>query len=240
MVTVGHAGQGVGMATVEEAGGGPGPGMLPPDAELVARLRAGDQAAFAALLDSWSPGMLRAARAYVASDEAAEDVVQETWLAIIRGVDRFEGRSSLRTWAYRILVNLARRQGVKDSRTVAWPSLDPEDFGPTVDPGRFQGPGDPQPGHWRRFPVAWPSAETEVVSREVRPVMEAALADLPHRQRVVITLRDIDGYSSGEVCSILEISAANQRVLLHRARAAVRGRLEEYYAASPGTEEERR
>jgi len=228
------------MATVEEAGGGPAPGMLPPDAELVARLRAGDQAAFAALLDSWSPGMLRAARAYVASDEAAEDVVQETWLAIIRGVDRFEGRSSLRTWAYRILVNLARRQGVKDSRTVAWPSLDPEDFGPTVDPGRFQGPGDPQPGHWRRFPMAWPSAETEVVSAEVRHVIEAALADLPHRQRVVITLRDVDGYGSGEVCSILEISAVNQRVLLHRARAAVRGRLEEYYAASTGTEEERR
>jgi len=228
------------MATVEEAGGGPALGMLPPDAELVARLRAGDQAAFAALLDSWSPGMLRAARAYVASDEAAEDVVQETWLAIIRGVDRFEGRSSLRTWAYRILVNLARRQGVKDSRTVAWPSLDPEDFGPTVDPGRFQGPGDPQPGHWRRFPMAWPSAETEVVSAEVRHVIEAALADLPHRQRVVITLRDVDGYGSGEVCSILEISAVNQRVLLHRARAAVRGRLEEYYAASTGTEEERR
>ena len=228
------------MATVEEAGGGPALGMLPPDAELVARLRGGDQAAFAALLDSWSPGMLRAARAYVASDEAAEDVVQETWLAIIRGVDRFEGRSSLRTWAYRILVNLARRQGVKDSRTVAWPSLDPEDFGPTVDPGRFQGPGDPEPGHWRRFPLAWPSAETEVVSREVRHVIEAALADLPHRQRVVITLRDVDGYGSGEVCSILEISAANQRVLLHRARAAVRGRLEEYYAASTGTEEERR
>jgi len=228
------------MATVEEAGGGPAPGMLPPDAELVARLRAGDQAAFAALLDSWSPGMLRAARAYVASDEAAEDVVQETWLAIIRGVDRFEGRSSLRTWAYRILVNLARRQGVKDSRTVAWPSLDLEDFGPTVDPGRFQGPGDPQPGHWRRFPMAWPSAETEVVSAEVRHVIEAALADLPHRQRVVITLRDVDGYGSGEVCSILEISAVNQRVLLHRARAAVRGRLEEYYAASTGTEEERR
>ena len=184
--------------------------------------------------------MLRAARAYVASDEAAEDVVQETWLAIIRGVDRFEGRSSLRTWAYRILVNIAKTRGVKDSRTIAWSSLDPEDFGPTVDPGRFQGPGDPQPGHWRRFPMAWPSAETEVVSGEVRHIIEAALADLPHRQRVVITLRDIDGYSSGEVCSILEISAANQRVLLHRARAAVRGRLEEYYAISSGTEEERR
>jgi RNA polymerase sigma-70 factor (ECF subfamily) len=172
----------------------------------------------------------------VASDEAAEDVVQETWLAIIRGIDRFEGRSSLQTWAYRILVNLAKDHGVKDSRTIAWSSLAPEDFGPTVDPSRFQGPDDPQPGHWRRFPMAWPSAETGVVSREVRPIIEAALADLPHRQRVVITLRDVEGYSSEEVCSILEISAANQRVLLHRARAAVRSRLEAYYATSSSTE----
>ncbi len=236
MITGEHAGEGVGVAAVGEAGGGPAPGMLPPDAELVARLRGGDEAAFAALLDSWSRGMLRAARAYVASDEAAEDVVQETWLAVIRGIDRFEGRSSLRTWAYRILVNLARAHGVKDSRTVAWSSLAPEDFGPTVDPSRFQGPGDPEPGHWRRFPAAWPSAETEVVSREARHVIEAALADLPHRQRVVITLRDVDGYSSGEVCSILGISAANQRVLLHRARAAARSRLEGYYATSASTE----
>jgi RNA polymerase sigma-70 factor, ECF subfamily len=198
MVTGGHAGQEVGMAAVGEAGGGPAPGMLPSDAELVARLRGGDEAAFAALLDSWSRGMLRAARAYVASDEAAEDVVQETWLAITRGIDRFEGRSSLRTWAYLILVNIAKDRGVKDSRTIAWSSLAPEDFGPTVDPSRFQGPGDPEPGHWRRFPAAWPSAETEVVSGEARHVIEAALADLPHRQRVVITLRDVDGYSSGE------------------------------------------
>jgi RNA polymerase sigma-70 factor (ECF subfamily) len=174
--------------------------------------------------------MLRAARAYVASDEAAEDVTQETWLAVIRGIDRFEGRSSLRTWVYRILVNIAKTHGVKDSRTVTWSSLGPEDAGPTVDPDRFRGADDPYPGHWRRFPAAWPSPESEVVSAEVRRTIEAALADLPHRQRVVITLRDVDGYSSEEVCSILEISAANQRVLLHRARAAVRGRLEQYFS----------
>jgi RNA polymerase sigma-70 factor (ECF subfamily) len=228
------------MATVDEAGGVRAQGTLPPDAELAARLRGGDEAAFAALLDSWSRGMLRAARAYVASDEAAEDVVQETWLAIIRGIDKFEGRSSLRTWAYRILINVAKAHGVKDSRTITWSSLAPEDFGPTVDPSRFQGPGDLQPGHWRQFPLAWPSAETEVVSREVRHVIEAALAELPHRQRVVITLRDVDGYPSEEVCSILEISAANQRVLLHRARAAVRSRLEAYYATSSSMGEGRR
>jgi RNA polymerase sigma-70 factor (ECF subfamily) len=218
------------MATVDESAE-PRSGGLPPDEELVARLRGADEAAFAALLDAWSPSMLRAARTYVANEDAAEDVVQETWLAVIRGIDRFEGRSSLRTWVYRILVNIAKTQGVKDSRTVAWASLTPEDTGPTVDSGRFRRPEDPYPGHWRRFPAAWPSPESDVVSREVQATIEAALADLPHRQRVVITLRDVAGYTSEEVCSILDISAANQRVLLHRARAAVRGRLENYLSA---------
>jgi RNA polymerase sigma-70 factor, ECF subfamily len=209
------------------------PGDLPPDADLVAALRAGAEATFAMLLDAWSPGLLRTARAYVATAEAAEDVVQETWLAVIRGVDRFEGRSSLRTWVYRILVNIAKTHGVKDSRTLTWSSLSgDEDAGPTVDPGRFQGPDEPYPGHWRRIPDAWPSPESQVVWREARAMVDAALADLPHRQRVVITLRDVDGYSSEEVCSILDITAANQRVLLHRARAAVRRRLEDYFATS--------
>jgi RNA polymerase sigma-70 factor (ECF subfamily) len=168
----------------------------------------------------------------VATAEAAEDVVQETWLAVIRGVDRFEGRSSLRTWVYRIMVNIAKTHGVKDSRTVAWSGPSEDDDGPTVDPGRFQGLDEPYPGHWRRFPDAWPSPESEVVWREARAMVDAAVADLPHRQRVVITLRDVDGYSSEEVCSILDITAANQRVLLHRARAAVRRRLEDYFATS--------
>jgi RNA polymerase sigma-70 factor, ECF subfamily len=208
------------------------PGGLPPDADLVAGLRAGVEATFAMLLDAWSPGLLRTARAYVSSAEAAEDVVQETWIAVLRGIDRFEGRSSLRTWVYRILVNIAKTHGVKDSRTVAWSGLSEPDTGPTVDPGRFQGPGEPYPGHWRGFPDAWPSPESEVVWREARAMVDSALADLPHRQRVVITLRDVDGYSSEEVCSILDITAANQRVLLHRARAAVRRRLEDYFATS--------
>jgi RNA polymerase sigma-70 factor (ECF subfamily) len=208
-------------------------GPLPPDADLVAGLRAGAEATFAMLLDAWSPGLLRTARAYVASSEAAEDVVQETWLAVIRGVDRFEGRSSLRTWVYRILVNIAKTHGVKDSRTITWSSLSgDEDTGPTVDPGRFQGPDEPYPGHWRRFPDVWPSPESEAVRREARAMVDAAIAGLPHRQRVVITLRDVDGYSSEEVCSILDITAANQRVLLHRARAAVRQRLEDYFTNS--------
>jgi RNA polymerase sigma-70 factor (ECF subfamily) len=216
-----------------------GSSALPPEAELLTRLRSGDEATFAAVLDAWSRGMMRAARAYVASDEAAQDVVQETWLAVIRGLDQFEGRSSLRTWAYRILVNIARTQGAKDSRTIAWSSLMPDGVGPTVDPGRFRGPHDPYPGHWQQPPATWPSPESEVVSREIRRTIEAALVDLPHAHRVVITLRDMDGYSAEEVCTILQIGAANQRVLLHRARAAVRARIEEYFAAALSTEEAR-
>jgi RNA polymerase sigma-70 factor (ECF subfamily) len=201
-------------------------GALPADAVIVAGLRAGDETMFALLLDSWSRGMLRAARAYVGGFESAEDVVQDTWLAVLRGIDRFEGRSSLRTWVYRILLNTAKTRGVRENRVVPV-----ADTGPTVDPARFQAPGDPYPGHWREFPAAWPSPESEVMAKEVRARIEDALTELPSRQRIVITLRDVEGYSSEEVCALLEITAANQRVLLHRARAAVRGRLEEYFSA---------
>jgi RNA polymerase sigma-70 factor (ECF subfamily) len=199
---------------------------LPADAVIVARLRAGDDAMFAQLLDAWSHGMLRAARGYVGGFESAEDAVQDTWLAVIRGIDRFEGRSSLRTWVYRILLNIAKTRGVRESRVVPV-----ADTGPTVDPARFRGPGDPYPGHWREPPPAWPSPEGEVEAKEMWVCVEDALAELPRRQRIVIALRDIDGYSSDEVCTLLEISAANQRVLLHRARAAVRQRLEVYFSA---------
>ena len=216
-------------------GGSAGPDR-PTDPDLVARLRAGDQAAFAAVLDAWSRGMIRAARAFVATDEGAEDVVQETWLAVIRGIDRFEGRSSLRTWVYRILINTAKTHGRRDRRTVP---LTGDDDGPTVDPGRFQGSDGRYPGHWRQAPAAWPSAEATVLARETRRTLDAALADLPHRQRAVITLRDVDGYTSDEVCAILDITAANQRVLLHRARATVRGRLERYFATASSAEEAR-
>jgi len=204
---------------------------LPPDEVVVDRLKAGDEAMFARLLDSWSRGLLRVARGYVSTHESAEDVVQETWLAVLRGIDRFEGRASLRTWVYRILVNIAKSRGVKDSRTVPFTDLTAEDMGPTVDPARFRGAADPSPGHWKQAPPAWPSTDTEVERREVRSRISTAVAELPQRQRVVITLRDIEGYSSEDVCAILEISAANQRVLLHRARAAVRGQLEEYLSA---------
>jgi RNA polymerase sigma-70 factor (ECF subfamily) len=206
---------------------------FPPDDVLVARLRERDEAAFVMLLDAWSDGLLRLARSFVSTTDSAAEVVQDTWLAVIQGIGKFEGRSSLKTWVYRILVNTAKRRGGREARTVPWSSLlpTPEDEGPTVDPSRFGGPGDPYPGHWREFPAPWPSPEQQTLAGEVRAQVGTALAQLPERQRVVIMLRDVEGYGSDEVSSILDISAANQRVLLHRARAFVRGRLEEYYAA---------
>jgi RNA polymerase sigma-70 factor, ECF subfamily len=202
---------------------------LPADAVVVARLRARDEAMFAALIDAWSPGMLRAARAYVADDHTAQDVVQEAWLGVLRGIDAFQERSALRTWVYRILVNRAKTRGVRDARTVPGLGAEDEDPGPTVDPARFRGAGDPYPGHWRSSPPAWPTPEDGAVAAETRRQLAAALAGLPARQRVVVTLRDVAGHSSDEVCELLAISAANQRVLLHRGRAALRAALEQHW-----------
>jgi RNA polymerase sigma-70 factor (ECF subfamily) len=208
---------------------------LPPDAELVGRLRDGDEAAFALVLDQWSPGMLRLARSFVSTPESAAEVVQDTWLAVIEALDRFEGRSSLRTWVYRILVNAAKRRAVREHRNVPMSSLGPAAAGPTVDPDRFQGPDEPYPGHWRALPTPWPdlvpSPEQRTLDAELQARLEDALAGLPERQRAVITLRDVQGRPAEEVCAILEISPANQRVLLHRARAHVRARLEVYLDA---------
>jgi RNA polymerase sigma-70 factor (ECF subfamily) len=210
---------------------------LPPEAELVGRLRDGDEAAFALVLDQWSPGMLRLARSFVSTPDSAAEVVQDTWLAVLQALDRFEGRSSLRTWVYRILVNTAKRRAAREHRFVPMSSLGSgrADAGPTVDPDRFQGPGEPYPGHWRVLPAPWPdlvpSPEQRTLDAELRARLEDALAGLPVRQRAVITLRDVQGRPAEEVCTILEISPANQRVLLHRARAHVRARLEVYLDA---------
>jgi RNA polymerase sigma-70 factor, ECF subfamily len=205
---------------------------LPCDAELVARLRDQESAAFALMLDAWSGGMVRVARSIVSSPASADEVVQDTWLAVVQSLGSFEARSSLKTWVYRILVNTAKRRAMREGRHVTWGLVPGDDDGPTVDPARFGGPDDQFPGHWLAFPAPWPSPEENTLAGEVREQLKAAVADLPERQRVVITLRDVEGYSSDEVCSILEISAANQRVLLHRARAFVRGKLEEYFAAT--------
>jgi RNA polymerase sigma-70 factor (ECF subfamily) len=174
--------------------------------------------------------MLHVARSFVASHASAEEAVQETWLAVIQGIDRFQGRSSVRTWVFHVLVNIARRQGVRENRVVASDLVAADETGPTVDPSRFLSAGNRWAGGWRAGAAPQPWGPEEVaLNTEARAVLTAALAQLPNRQRVVIELRDIGGLSGDEVCGILNLSPANQRVLLHRARAKLREHLENYH-----------
>jgi len=205
------------------------------EGELIAALRAGDEAVFSHLVGEWSRPMLTLARGFVSTEASAEEVVQETWLAVIKGLDRFEGRSALRTWVYRILVNTAKSRGVKEHRTLPWSSVAGDDAGPSLDPALFQSAGEAYPGHWRAAPAAWPddvAVEGSVLAGEVRGELRTAVDALPDRQRIVLTLRDVLGHSSEEVCQLLEISQSNQRVLLHRARTAVRAGLAAYLEGS--------
>lgn len=189
-----------------------------PDARLLAGLRAGEEAAFVELVRRYSPALLRVARAYVPSRAMAEDVVQETWLGVVRGIDRFEGRSTVKTWLFRIAVNRARTRGAREPRTL--PFEDSVD-GPSVDPDRFLPVDHPKwPGHWAVEP-----AEIVETAETVAHVHEA-IERLPAMQRAVITLRDVHGWDGAEVCDALELSDGNQRVLLHRARSRVRADLE--------------
>ena len=192
--------------------------MLLADAEIVVRLRAGDQNAFAELVRSWSPAMLRVARAHVHSHATAEEVVQETWLGVLRGLDGFAGRAQLRTWVFRILVNTARRRGKREAR------MNEELAAPTVDPARFRGDDDPEwPRHWHDEAVPVETLpEPALLAREFRDVLAAALGELPERQRAVVELRDVHGLDAQEVCELLDLTPANQRVLLHRGRARLR------------------
>lgn len=202
------------------------------DADLVARLRARDGDAFTDIVTAWSPLMLRLARSFVSTEASAQEVVQDAWLAVIRGLDRFEGRSSLRTWVLHIVANVGRTRGVREARTVPWSSLGPEDEGPTVDQSRFRGSDDQWPGHWTPdgAPAPWPAEpEQAALAGEIRAYLASALETLPARQRTVVSLRDVHGLSAEEVCDLLEISANNQRVLLHRGRARLREVLEDYY-----------
>ena len=203
-----------------------------PDAEVLERLRNGDDAAFAELVDRWSPAMLRIARAYVSNRQSAEDAVQDAWLGVVNGLAAFQGRSTLRTWVFTILVNRARTRGSREARSVPMSALARDDAGPTVDPDRFRGPADPYPDHWTAagVPPAWEGQpEGRVLAGEALRLLESALAALPPRQRVVVTLRDVQGLTSDEACDALGVTAQNQRVLLHRGRAALRQALEDYY-----------
>ena len=198
---------------------------------LIAALRARDEAAFAALVDRHTPAMLRVARGYVRSREVAEEVVQETWIALLKGIDTFEGRSSLRTWLFTVMINIAKTRGIRERRG---DDAEIAAFtGGTVDPARFRPAGERWAGHWKSAedPSAFPDTpEGSVLGRELVDVARVELDKLPQRQREVVTLRDMLGFDSSEVCELLDISVGNQRVLLHRGRAVVRKALEDYLA----------
>jgi len=195
------------------------------DDALLARLRAGDRAAFAALVKRHAGSLLRVARSLVRDQETAEELVQETWLAVFTGLDAFEGRSSLRTWLFRICVNKARTRFVRDGRTVPFSSLaGPGDGdGAAIESGSFDGDDA-----WRDPPSTWSEENPErlALGAETRAAIEAAIAELPESQRAVMTLRDLEGLEAEEICNLLAITVTNQRVLLHRARARVRAALE--------------
>lgn len=195
--------------------------------QLVAALRRGDEAAFMRLVREHTPMMLRVARLYVSSQAVAEEVVQDAWVGVLNGIGRFEGRSSLKTWIFRILTNNAKTRGQREARTLPVSSLAGEDF--AVDPERFLGDDTRFPGHWAAPPRRWDDEpERRLLADEALRVVEGAIAELPPLQAAVITMRDVDGLDAQEVCNALGISETNGRVLLHRARSKVRRALEEY------------
>ncbi len=211
---------GVGAASSTEAG-------------LLARLRTGDELAFQTLVRQHHSAMTRVARSFVSTPAIADEVVQETWLAVISGLDGFEGRSTLKTWIFRILVNRAKTRGVREQRTMPFSSLMTEDDeqGPTVDPDRFLEAGNAFAGYWSIPPSRFfELPEEQLLAAESRALVGGAISQLPERQREVMRLRDVEGWEAAEVCENIGISEANQRVLLHRARAKVRAQLEAHFS----------
>ncbi len=203
----------------------------PDETLLVEALRAGDETAFEQVTREFSPVMLRVAQMYVSSRAVAEEVVQETWLGVLEGIERFEGRSSLKTWIFRILTNTAKTRAVREGRTLPLSSLagadDPQE--PALEADRFHGPDHPWPGHWTARPAVWSALpEERLLAGETRERLADALEGLPPNQRAVVTLRDVHGWSSEEVCNALSLSETNQRVLLHRGRSRMRSALERY------------
>ena len=197
---------------------------------LIDRLKSGDEAGFALLLDGWSSGMQRLARAYVGDEATAEEVVQETWLAVIANIAALDGRTSFKQWVYRILVSTAQHRASRD-RGVVPVAVDDltKDHDPTVPGSRFRPLGGSFPGHWTEPPARWPMPEGAVQTAELRRVVADAVRRLPSAQAAVLILRDIEGNATAETSAVLDLTAANQLMLLHRARAAVRAAIEEYF-----------
>lgn len=208
--------------------------LIDADGGLLARLREGDEAAFMELVDRYGGLMLRIALTHVRSRAVAEEVVQEAWLGVLTGLERFEGRSSLKTWILRIVANRARTRGEREQRSVPLSALEGGQDEVSVDPRRFRPPDDPRyPGGWAVPPHAWARLpEESLVAAETLEHVRVAIRGLPARQQEVILLRDVEGWDSEEVCAALGLSEGNQRVLLHRARSRVRGELERYFEAA--------
>jgi RNA polymerase sigma-70 factor, ECF subfamily len=195
------------------------------DALLLRQLRAGDEAAFVELVRRYERPMLAVARSHVRCRARAEEIVQETWLIALRGLHRFEGRSSFKTWLFRILVNRAKTQAVRDARIVPFSA---------VDERRFFGEGHEWAGHWADPPQPFSDLpEERLLARETIEQIQKAIEGLPARQRQVIVLRDVEGWSASEVCEALGLTEGNQRILLHRARSVVRRELEAYLMVAP-------
>ena len=196
------------------------------DGRMVEALRQGDEAAFLALVNKHHSAMLRLASAHVSSAAVAEEVVQEAWLGVLKGLASFEGRSSLRSWIFGILANCAKSRGVREARSAPFSSFDdPDEDEAPVDPSRFLGADHPRwPGHWASPPEAW--ADEKLLARETVGFVLQEIERLPPSQRQVVTLRDVEGWTSAEICVALGISEGNERVLLHRARSRIRAALE--------------
>jgi len=210
--------------------GVPAISVRPGDQAVVDRLLAGDERAFAEIVARYNDTMVRVARGYVKSDDVAHEVVQETWLGILRGLPRFQGRSALKTWMFRILTNRAKTRGKREGRTTpisALGALDGSDE-PPLSADHFDSAGG-----WNSPPKEWHDPHRLTTDAELRGKLLQAIDQLPERQKLVITLRDVKGWSSQEVCNVLEVSETNQRVLLHRARTKVREALAPYLEAEP-------
>lgn len=198
---------------------------------LVAALRRGEESAFVALVGLYGGPLLRLARTFVRDRAVAEEVVQETWLAVLNGIDGFEGRSSLKTWIFQILSNRAKTRAMRERRSAPFSALaaDGEDDEAAVDADRFRGAGHRWVGHWAAAPSDWRHVpEERLLGKETLAYVQDAIATLPPRQADVLVLRDVEGWAPDEVCAALGISDGNQRILLHRARSKVRAALEQY------------
>jgi len=208
---------------------------IPEELELLSALRRRDESAFSRLVTAHHTSLMRVARMYVGSQAVAEEVVQETWLGVLKGLDRFEGRCTIKTWIFQILVNRARTRGEREGRMIPFSAMfdaQSEPGEPAVDPSQFNEHDPEWPGGWVSQPRDWgKTPEQSLLSREFRALVQAAIDTLPPNQKEVITLRDVQGWTSEEVCNVLGVSETNQRVLLHRARSKVRQALDRYFAA---------